>query len=177
MESDHDLSFYLHRFSESIPIAIMKLFLAATCCSLLQQQSSLSPALHISNSPSRKSRRPGGRGRRGRRWRLPRQTAGLHCSTLAPSCPLLHFTGLLIDPAATEYWKLIGYRIWQWCLNFGRSSLGLQYACTSGQALTTTLVGSVCAGYVPIIFSRTVCIRFAREKGNSRTIGKRTSRG
>ena len=26
-----------------------------------------------------------------------------------------------------KYWKLIGYRIRQWWLNFGRSSLGLQY--------------------------------------------------
>ena len=66
------------------------------------------------------------------------------CSTVAPSCPLC-FTWALIDPAAPEYWKLIGYIIRQWWLNFGKSSLGLQYICTSGQALTTSLVSSVCA--------------------------------
>ena len=54
------------RFSETIPIAIGK-FLAATSCSYLQQPS-LSPAPHLPNSPSPKSRRPGGRGRRGARW-------------------------------------------------------------------------------------------------------------
>ena len=66
---------FLYRFSESITIAIVKFLLAATCCSLLQQPS-LSPAPHLSNSPSPKSRRPGGRGRRGPRW-LPQQP-GLH---------------------------------------------------------------------------------------------------
>ena len=138
---------FFYRFSESITIAIVK-FLAATCCSLLQQPS-LSPAPHLSNSPSPKSRRPGScgcRGAAGARWCCTSSLVPtlLCCSTVAPSCPLC-FTGALIDPAATEYWKLIGYRIRQWWLNFGRSSLRLQYTCTSGQALTTSLVSSVCA--------------------------------
>ena len=46
---------FLYRILESTTIAIVK-FLAATCCSLLQQPS-LSPARHLSNncSPSLKS--------------------------------------------------------------------------------------------------------------------------
>ena len=86
----------------------------------------------------------------GGRWLL--QQLGLHsytyihCSTVAPSCPLC-FTGMLIDPAATECCKLIGYRIRQWWLNFGRRSLGLQYTCTSGQALTTSLLVSIVYAY------------------------------
>ena len=48
---------FLHRFSESITIAIAVKFLAATCCSLLQQPS-LSRAPHLSNSPSPKSQVP-----------------------------------------------------------------------------------------------------------------------
>ena len=88
-----------------------------------------SPTLQVPKSPQVQEAR-GGRGRRGGCW-LPQQP-GLHhssymyiyCSTVAPSCPLC-FTGLLIDPAATEYWKLIGDRFLQWLLNFGRSSLGL----------------------------------------------------
>ena len=70
----------IYRFSETISIAIGK-FLAATSCSYLQQPS-LSPAPHLPNSPSPKSRRPGGRGRRGpagSRW----------CCTSSPVTTLL----------------------------------------------------------------------------------------
>ena len=71
MEDDHDLDLQIFR---NFQIAIGK-FLAATSCSYLQQPS-LSPAPHLPNSPSPKSRRPGSRGCRGAagpRWWLHQQ--------------------------------------------------------------------------------------------------------
>ena len=74
----------IYRFSETIPIAIGK-FLAATSCSYVQQPS-LFPAPHLPNSPTPKSRRPGGRGRRGARWfpLVLHQQHGHHSFILPP---------------------------------------------------------------------------------------------
>ena len=111
MEGGHNLSLQIFRNNPNCKFAIGK-FQAATRCSLLQQPS-LSPAAapHLPKSPSPKSRRPGGRGRRVARWccaptwspsliyaRLPQHTG-------APGCPLCS-TVLLTDPAAAEFWKL-----------------------------------------------------------------------
>ena len=101
------------RFSETIPIAIGK-FLAATSCSYLQQPS-LSPAPHLPNSPSPKSRRPGGPEAvdavvpAGSRWCCTSSivTTLLCCPTESTGCPMCP-TGVLIDPVAAVLLDLIG---------------------------------------------------------------------
>ena len=123
MEGDHDLSLQIFRINHNCSCKVSGSY-------MLQLASA---ALSIPSSPALQVPSPGGPEAVGAAG-FPSSLVStpLYCSTVAPSCPLC-FTGLLIDPAATEYWKLIGYRIRQWWLNFGsRSSLGLQYNCMSG---------------------------------------------
>ena len=118
------------RFSETIPIAIGTKFLAATSCSYLQQPS-LSPAPHLPNSPTPKSRRPGGRGRRGSRWCCTSSmvTTLLCCPTESTGCPLCP-TGVLIDPVAAVLLDLIGCWFPLRRLKLICSSPGVKSACT-----------------------------------------------
>ena len=114
-----------------------------------------SPALQL---PSPKSRRPWAR--RGGRW-LPQQH-GLHSYILLHSGTKL---SVVLHRAADdrsgsnrilEADCLQHRRIRQWSLNFGRSSLRLQYTCTFGRALTTSLL--VSSGSAYITCSRSVII-------------------
>ena len=59
MEDDHDLDLQIFRNNPNCNWEVSSSYL---------QQPSLSPAPHLPNSPTPKSRRPGGRGRRGARW-------------------------------------------------------------------------------------------------------------
>ena len=150
VEGDHDLSLQIFRINHNCNCEVSGSYMLQLASAALSIPSSPSPQV-----PSPKSQVPSPKSQvqeAGKlwmpwcRWYCTSSLVPtlLCCSTLAPSCPLC-FTGALIDPAAPEYWKLIGYIIRQWWLNFGRSSLGLQYTCPSGQALTTSLVSSVCA--------------------------------